>query len=65
MTLKGGAKFKGKLTHGLKNHKEFGKFSCEKLKICILMGYFCQKYVMFELKYTDELCCENDLRFQK
>ena len=24
MTLKGDVKFKGKLTHGLKNHKEFG-----------------------------------------
>ena len=22
----------------------------ESLKICTLMGYFCQKYVMFELK---------------
>ena len=22
----------------------------ENLKICILMGYFCQKYAMFELK---------------
>ena len=63
MTLKGDAKFKGKLTHGLKNHKKKGTWlifmrAVENLKICILMGYFCQKYVMFELKYTDELCRE-------
>ena len=30
----------------------------ESLKICILMGYFCRKYVMFELKNTEELCRE-------
>ena len=33
-------------------------WTVENLKICTLMGYFCQKYVMFELKNTDELCCE-------
>ena len=29
MTLKGDAIFKEKLTGGLENDKEFGKFSCE------------------------------------
>ena len=29
MTLKGDAKFKRKLTCGLKNDKEFGQFLCE------------------------------------
>ena len=33
MTLKSDAKFKGKLTCSLKNDKEFGKFSCEQLKV--------------------------------
>ena len=37
----------------------------ENLKICILMGYFCQKYVMFELKYIEELCREKLLMVSK
>ena len=36
MALKSDTKFKGKLTHGLKNHMR----AVENLKICILMGYF-------------------------
>ena len=30
----------------------------ESVKTCTLMGYFCRKYVMFERKNTEELCCE-------
>ena len=30
----------------------------ENLKICILMDYFCRKYVMFEIKNTEKLCRE-------
>ena len=30
----------------------------ESLKTCTLMGYFCKKYVVFEQKNTEELCCE-------
>ena len=41
MTLKKDLNFEEKLTFCLKN---------DMLKICTLMGYFCRKYVMFELK---------------
>ena len=37
----------------------------ESLKICTLMGYFCRKYVMFELKNTEELCREKWLMVSK
>ena len=38
----------------------------ENLKMCTLMGYFCQKYVMFELKKIRTSCVvKNDLWFQK
>ena len=33
MTLKDDAKFKEKMTRGLKNNKEFGYCSCEQLKV--------------------------------
>ena len=47
MTLKGVAKFKGKLTCGLKN--EIGNLvnfmqAVESLKICTLIGSFCPKH---------------------
>ena len=37
----------------------------ESMKICTLMDYFCKKYVMFELKNTEELCHEEWLMFSK
>ena len=37
----------------------------ESLKICTLMGYFCRKCVMFELKNTEELCREKWLMVSK
>ena len=37
----------------------------ESLKNCTLTGFFCQKYVMFELKNTDELCREKWLMVSK
>ena len=38
----------------------------ESLKISILMGYFCRKYLMFELKNIQKSCVvKNDLWFQK
>ena len=40
-------------------------WAVEDLEIFTLMGYFCQKYVMFELKNTDELCCEKWLMVSK
>ena len=30
----------------------------ESLKICTLMGYFCRKYVVFELQNAEVFCCE-------
>ena len=33
-------------------------WAVESLKICTLMDYVCTKYVMFELKDKEELCCE-------
>ena len=38
----------------------------ENLKMCTLIRYFCQKYVMFELKKIQTSCVvKNDLWFQK
>ena len=37
----------------------------ESLKICTLMGYFCRRYVMFELKKYGGVVVKNDLWFQK
>ena len=38
----------------------------ENLKICTLMGYFCQNYVMFEQKKIQtSFVVKNDLWFQK
>ena len=59
MKLKGEAKFKGKLTCGLKNDKS--------LKIWILMGSFCPKQ-SFRWKRTEELCLmtlKSDARFEE
>ena len=53
MSLKGDAKFKGKLLCGLK--KTFGIWlifmqTVESLKICTLIGSFCPKHMKIEMK---------------
>ena len=61
MTLKKDPSFEEKLTCNLKNDvRNLVNFNLtvESLKICTLMGYFCGKNVIFELKDTEELCCE-------
>ena len=61
MTLKSDPNFEEKLTFRLKNDmKNLVNFnlSSGKSENFTLMGYFCQKYVMFQLKNTDELCHE-------
>ena len=40
-------------------------WAVESLKVCTLMGYFCGKNVIFELKDTEELCCEKWLMVSK
>ena len=37
----------------------------ESLRISTLMGYFCRKYIMFELKNTEALCHEKWLMVPK
>ena len=53
MTLKSDAKFKGQLTcgfkHGMMNFMNFHPTS-QKSKNLSLMGYFCPKYMKFELQ---------------
>ena len=55
-------------------HENFGEFLREQWEVCILMGCFCRKYVMFGLKKyrgvmcddTEERCKileKNDLRY--
>ena len=58
MTLTSDAKFKEKLTCGLKyDMKDLVSFhpTTQKSKTFTLMGYFCPKFMRFELKNTDEL----------
>ena len=53
MTLKGDAKFKGKLTRGLKNDlRNLVNFmqAVKSLNICTLMGSLCPKHIKFEMK---------------
>ena len=53
MTLKSDAKFKGQLTCGFKYDMiNFMKFypTTQKSKNLSLMGYFCPKYMKFELQ---------------
>ena len=53
MTLKSDAKFEEKLTLGSKNDmRNLVNFNASsgKSENCTLMGYFCRKYVIFELK---------------
>ena len=70
MTLKRDAKFKGKLTRGLKNDiRNLVNFdaSSRKSDICILMGSFCPKHIKFWMKKygrvvsLDTLGSKNDM----
>ena len=57
MTLKSDAKFEGRVTRGLKcNMRNLVSFhpTTQKSKSFTLMGYFCPKYMRFELKNTEE-----------
>ena len=45
MTLKGDAKFIGKLTCGLKNDCLILMQAVQGLKTCTLMGFFCPKHI--------------------
>ena len=58
MTLKSDAKFKEKLTCGFKyDMRNLVNFhpTTQKSKNFTSMGYFCPKYMSFELKNTEEL----------
>ena len=58
MTLKGDAKFEEKLTLGSKNDmKNLVNIhpTIQKSENVTSMGYFCPKYMRFELKNTEEL----------
>ena len=58
MTMKSDAKFEEKLTLGFKNDmKNLVNFypTTQKSKNFTSMGYFCPKYMSFELKNTEEL----------
>ena len=58
MTMNSDAKFEEKLTLGFKNDmKNLVSFhpTTQKSKNFTSMGYFCPKYMRFELKNTEEL----------
>ena len=58
MTLKSYAKFKKKPTYSFKyDMRNFVNFhpTAQKAKNFTSMGYFCPKYIRFELKNTEEL----------
>ena len=71
MALESDAKFEQKLTCGLANDKEFGKFSSGHTKVLkwgLLLGPFIQSRKCMSLKYTGELCVmtvKNDPKFEK
>ena len=64
MTLESDAKFEEKLTFGLGNNiKNLANFhqSTLTLKMGTLMGFFCPKLKIFELKtYKGVICHENE-----
>ena len=62
MTLKGDAKFKGKLTCSLKNDiRNLVKFHASSQKSKNLMDSFCPKYIMFEPNnYTGVMCQDTE-----
>ena len=58
ITLENDAKFEEGLTCALKND-----VTLESLKICTLMGFFCEKYLMFELRnYRGVMCHDTEGR---
>ena len=71
MTLKGDAKFKGKLTSGLKNNKEFDKFYAtsrkfENSQFAELL--LCKAYKDLDKKCIEELCLiilKSDAKFEE
>ena len=69
MTLKSDAKFEEKLTLGsrndMRNWVNLIMQAVASLKNFTLTGYFCRKYVMFELKKYRGCVVKNDLWFQK
>ena len=71
MTLKGDAKFKGKLTLGLKNDKEFGSFSCKQSKVwkfTLWWAPFPQSIQSFRWRSIEEPCLitlKNNAKFKE
>ena len=70
MTLKGDAKFKGKLTPGLKNDINDLIFvpAVGSLKICFLMGSFYPNHIKIYMKKKEKLCLitlKNDAKFEE
>ena len=71
MSLKGDAKFKGKLLCGLK--KTFGIWlifmqTVESLKICTLIGSFCRKHMKIEIKKyrrVSLMTLKSDIKFEE
>ena len=70
MTLKSDATFKEKLTcgfkYGMRNLVNFHP-TTQKSQNFISMGYFCPKYMKFELKNTEELSfmtLKSDAKFE-
>ena len=67
MTLESDAKFEEKLTCGLENNMKNLARALESLKIGTLMGFFCPKLNIYELKITGELCVmtmKNDAKIE-
>ena len=64
MTLKGDAKFEGKLTSGLKKDMRIWKIftrALESVKIGTLIRSFCPKQVRYDLKiYRGVMCHDNE-----
>ena len=62
MTHKNDARFEENLSFGskydMRNWVNFIMQAVASLKIFTLIGYFCRKYVMFELKNIEGLCRE-------
>ena len=69
MTVKSDAKFEEKLTLGsrndMRNWVNLIMQAVASLKNFTLIGYFCRKYVMIELKKYRGCVVKNDLWFQK
>ena len=65
MTMKSDGKFEEKLTFCLKDDvRNLVNFKVNSGNLHFVI-YFCRNYVMFELKNTEELCCEKWLMVSK